>query len=109
MTVCFVAIDAKTGDASGMNIEAVGKAKDRAAPWIAFALWVIVGLLDPSTIMLRILTRTGAFGEPWHLAALRDLALFMLPTVGLIIAVRRPQLIFGWLMLVASFAFAGGD
>ena len=86
-----------------------GQVKDRAAPWVAFALWVVVGLLTTGIIMLRILTRTGAFGEPWHLAALGDLALFMLPTVGLVIAVRRPKLVFGWLMLVASFAFVGGE
>ena len=64
MTVCFVAIGAKTGESGGMDDVALGQVKDRAAPWAAFALWGIVGLLDPTTIMLRILTRTGAFGEP---------------------------------------------
>jgi MFS family permease len=81
----------------------------RLAPWVAVVLWIMVGLLTACTISLRVATRTGAFGEPWYLAALGDLAFFMLPTVGLVIAVRRPQLVFGWLMLAAAFAFAGGE
>ena len=87
MTVCFVVIDAKVARTGGVDDVGQGQVKDRAAPWVAFALWILVGLLTTSTIMLRILTRTGAFGEPWHLAALGDLAAFMLPTVGLVIAV----------------------
>jgi hypothetical protein len=79
----------------------------RLAPWVAVVLWAVVGLLTVCTITLRVVTQTGAFGEPWYLAALGDLAFFMLPTVGLVIAVRRPQLVFGWLMLVAALAFAG--
>jgi hypothetical protein len=102
-------IDAKVVRTGGVDDVTQGQVQDRAAPWVAFALWVVVGLLTIGIIMLRILTRTGAFGEPWHLAALGDLALFMLPTVGLVIAVRRPELVFGWLMLVASFAFVGGE
>jgi hypothetical protein len=81
----------------------------RLAPWVAIALWIVVGLLTACTITLRVATRTGAFGEPWYLATLGDLAFFVLPTVGLVIAVRRPQLVFGWLMLVAAFAFTGGE
>jgi hypothetical protein len=81
----------------------------RLAPWVAVVLWLVVGLLTGCTITLRVVTQTGAFGEPWYLAALGDLAFFMLPTVGLVIAVRRPQLVFGWLMLVAALAFAGGE
>jgi hypothetical protein len=109
MTVCFVVIDAKVARTGGVEDVGLGQVKDRAAPWVAFALWVLVGLLTTGAVMLRILTRTGAFGEPWHLAALGDLAAFMLPTVGLVIAVRRPKLVFGWLLLVASFAFIGGE
>jgi hypothetical protein len=109
MTVGSFAINARGDRTGGVDDVATGQVKDRAAPWAAFALWVIVGLLTTSTVMLRILTRTGAFGEPWHLAVLGDLAAFMLPTVGLVIAVRRPKLVFGWLMLVASFAFIGGE
>jgi hypothetical protein len=81
----------------------------RSAPWVAVVLWAVVGLLTVCTLTLRVVTQTGAFGEPWYLAALGDLAFFMLPTVGLVIAVRRPQLVLGWLMLVAALAFAGGE
>jgi two-component system NarL family sensor kinase len=81
----------------------------RVAPWVAVGLWVVVGLLAACTITLRVVARTGAFGEPWYLAVLGDLAFFMLPTVGLVIAIRRPQLVLGWLMLVAAFAFTGGE
>jgi N-terminal 7TM region of histidine kinase len=81
----------------------------RLAPWAAVVVWLVVGLLTVCTFTLRVVTQTGAFGEPWYLAALGDLAFFMLPTVGLVIAVRRPKLVFGWLMLVAGLAFAGGE
>jgi hypothetical protein len=81
----------------------------RLAPWAAVVLWLVVGLLTVCTFTLRVVTQTGAFGEPWYLAALGDLAFFMLPTVGLVIAVRRPKLVLGWLMLVTGFAFAGGE
>ena len=67
----------------------------RLGPWVAVVLWIMVGLLTACTISLRVATRTGAFGEPWYLAVLGDLAFFMLPTVGLVIAVRRPQLVLG--------------
>jgi hypothetical protein len=85
MTVNFVAIDARVDRTDGVDDVATGQMKDRAARWAAFALWLVIGLLTTSTVRLRILTRTGAFGEPWHLAALGDLAAFMLPTVGLVI------------------------
>jgi hypothetical protein len=77
MTVNFVAIDARVDRTDGVDDVATGQMKDRAARWAAFALWLVIGLLTTSTVRLRILTR--------HLAALGDLAAFMLPTVGLVI------------------------
>ena len=71
------------------------------AAWWAWILWVIVSLLTGSNMTFRIATRTGAYGEPWLVALVGDLAFFLLPTVGLVIATRRPTLIFGWLLLVS--------
>ena len=79
------------------------------AAWWAWILWVIVSLLTGSNMTFRIATRTGAYGEPWLVALVGDLAFFLLPTVGLVIATRRPTLIFGWLLLVAAFSFEAGE
>jgi len=79
------------------------------APWLAWALSGLAAASTAGNATLQIATSSGAFGEPWTLALLGDLAFLMLPAVGLIIAVRRPQLIFGWLLLAAAFGFGIGD
>ena len=54
MTVGFVAIDAMVDRTGGVDDVATGQVKDRAARWAASALWLMVGLLTTSTVMLRM-------------------------------------------------------
>ena len=53
-----------------------------------------------------ISTRSGSFGKPWYVALLTDLSLLLLSAVGLVVAVRRPQNAFGWVVLVVVLGFA---
>ncbi len=67
-------------------------------------------LYDQATVVtLGVASRAGPFGEPWGVALLADVVFLLLPTVGLIIAVRRPEVVFGWLLLATAFAFGAGE
>jgi hypothetical protein len=96
-----------------MTVASTPRRSDRAwprpEPWMAWVVWVLVVAITAGNVMIRIATRAGPFGEPWGVALLVDVAFLMLPTVGLIIAVRRPEVVFGWLLLAAAFAFGAGD
>jgi hypothetical protein len=74
--------------------------------WLAWLLWSLASAAICWNAAYRISTRSGSFGEPWHVAFLTDLSLLMLSAVGLVVAVRRPQNAFGWVVLVAVLGFA---
>jgi hypothetical protein len=87
----------------------------RLPPWLAWALWVVVVTLAVVSMVLLVLNRTAeqAGIQQWGVALVEQVLYLSLPTIGLLIATRRPANPLGWLFLLAglglsAYGFASG-
>lgn len=78
-----------------------GRLNPQAAARMAWALWAVAMVSTLSAVALLVVTRSvRPANDPWQLGLLTDLAFLAYPTVGLIIAARRPHNPLGWLLLL---------
>jgi two-component system, NarL family, sensor kinase len=77
------------------------KSSSRVAPRVAWTLWGVTTAVVALGMVLVVLTRSvpNSGYATWYLWLLFMLGYLSFPTVGLIIAVRRPANPLGWLLL----------
>jgi hypothetical protein len=83
----------------------------RAAARIAWSLWAVVLVLMVSAMILVVVTRAvprSAYDQ-WYLVLLRLSGQLAFPTVGLIIAGRRPANPLGWLLLSFGLSLSANE
>jgi hypothetical protein len=85
--------------------------RPRAAGWIAWGLWAVMAILTVAAIVLAVVTRSVPHSvyDQWHLALLRTPGQLAFPTVGLLVAARRPANPLGWLLLLFGFSLAANE
>jgi hypothetical protein len=82
-----------------------------AAAWIAWSLWAVTVVLTVSAMILVVVTRSVPHTayDQWHLVLLRMSGQVAFPTVGLIIAARRPANPLGWLLLLFGLSLGANE
>ena len=83
-----------------------GRRGPRAAAWAAWSLWAVAVVLAISAMILVVVTRSvprSAYDQ-WYLVWLRMAGQLAFPTVGLVVASRRPATPLGWLLLFFGFS-----
>jgi two-component system, NarL family, sensor kinase len=88
-----------------------GGRSPRAAVWTAWSLWAVAVVLAISTMILVVVTRSVPRSpyDQWYLVWLRMAGQLAFPTVGLIIASRRPANPLGWLLLFFGFSLSANE
>lgn len=84
---------------------AVGK---RAASRVAWSIWALCVPLTVCGGLLSFLTASGQFGPGSGLVILLGVLLLMFPTVGALVASRRPENPIGWIFCAVSFVIGLG-
>jgi hypothetical protein len=77
----------------------------RATAWLAWSIWVFCAILTALALILIVLNGSGPnaeYGSSLTAAAIA-LALLGFPTVGAVVASRRPGNAIGWLFCVVGF------
>ncbi len=86
---------------------------NRAAAWLAWSLWAIFVVLQAAAVLLAFLARSYEEPSEYVLPLLSRILLFLptlvaFPTVGALIASRRPTNPIGWLLIVIGILGATG-
>ncbi len=91
----------------GHSLEAIG-IKPRTATRLAWGLWALATALWISALILLILNgdtpQAGVLGSP-SATGLFGAAFLAFPTVGAVVASRRPENVLGWLFCAAGVVF----
>ena len=80
----------------------------RAAAWLAWSMWALCVPLTVFGGLLSFLTGSGQIGAGSGLVILLGVLLLTFPTVGALVASRRPENPIGWIFCVAGLVFGVG-
>jgi len=78
----------------------------RSAAWIAWTIWALCVPLTTLGGLLNFLTASGQFGPASGLVIFLSVLLLTFPTVGALIASRRPENPIGWIFCAVSFSIS---
>jgi len=86
----------------------VGGTRHRAAAWLAWSIWALCILITAFAGLLGLLTSLAQDTSEWVLPILLVVLLLTFPTVGALVASRRPENSIGWIFCVAGLVLAVG-
>jgi hypothetical protein len=81
---------------------------NRAAAWLAWSIWALCILITAFAALLGLLTALDQDTSEWVLPILLVVLLLTFPTVGALVASRRPENSIGWIFCGAGLVLAVG-
>ena len=86
----------------------VGGTRHRSAAWLAWSIWALCIPITTFAGLLGLLVASAQGTSDWALPILLGVLLLTFPTVGALVASRRPENSIGWIFCVAGLVLAVG-
>jgi hypothetical protein len=83
----------------------IGRTSTHAAAWLAWSVWSLCVVLAAIAVLLALLTSPGPTKTSSNWGLVLSVSLLVYPTVGAVVASRRPENLVGWILCAIGFLF----